>query len=300
MPTSVIQGFFPHGLPRLQGRTLPNAVQLPEQRTPAPVHGGHPLPALVRQRMETFFGAAFGDVRVHLDNAATSMGALAFTHGSHIHFAPGQYNPSTARGVEILAHELAHVVQQKSGRVRNPFGNGTAIVHDRTLEAEADRLAHQAVHRQNTVQPCMRHGIVQRAQQDDEEAKRLARAKRFAPELQSQKKEKEAKAQIVEDLKDRVRDLTREIKKVKVGATGSAYKHNYNNPIEIFEKLLPKVPWSEIEADYNDQTHELTVTLHMGGGNTVVGIYDSAANKVTVIHCGETTSGRGYGTNLGK
>src|SRR4051812_18021984 len=158
MPTSVIQGFFPHGLPRLQGRTLPNAVQLPEQRTPMPVHGGHPLPALVRQRMETFFGAAFGDVRVHLDGAATSIGALAFTHGSRIHFAPGHYNPSTARGVEMLAHELAHVVQQKSGRVRNPFGNGTAIVHDRALEAEADRAvqrltANRAEVAQRTVAP---------------------------------------------------------------------------------------------------------------------------------------------------
>jgi len=66
---------------------------------------------------------------------------LAFTHGSNIHFAPGQYDPSSARGQQILGHELAHVVQQRTGRVRNPFGTGLAVVQDPALEAEAEQTS---------------------------------------------------------------------------------------------------------------------------------------------------------------
>lgn len=143
---SVIQGFFPHALPRGTGAALPNAIQLP-QRTTFPAHGGQPLPSQVLQQMESFFRTSLSDVRVHLDGAAASIGALAFTHGSQIHFAPGRYNPATQRGLELLGHELAHVVQQRSGRVRNPFGVGTAIVQDRALEAEADRAGRLAAER---------------------------------------------------------------------------------------------------------------------------------------------------------
>jgi hypothetical protein len=45
----------------------------------------------------------------------------------------------------LLAHELVHVVQQRAGRVSNPFGGGVAVVQDQALEAEADRLGRQAV-----------------------------------------------------------------------------------------------------------------------------------------------------------
>jgi hypothetical protein len=47
-----------------------------------------PLPMNVRQRMEAAFRTSFADVRVHVGPLASSIGALAFTHGSHIHFAP--------------------------------------------------------------------------------------------------------------------------------------------------------------------------------------------------------------------
>jgi hypothetical protein len=64
---------------------------------------------------------------------------LAITEGSHIHFAPGRYSPTMVR--QLLQHELAHVIQQRSGRVRNPFGAGAAVVHHPALEAEAARAA---------------------------------------------------------------------------------------------------------------------------------------------------------------
>jgi hypothetical protein len=105
---------------------------------------GQPLPEPVRQKMESFFNTNFAEVRVHGGPQAPSIGALAFTHGSNLYFAPGQYNPTTNQGQQLLGHELAHVMQQRAGRVNNPFGAGIAVVQDRDLEAEADRMGLRA------------------------------------------------------------------------------------------------------------------------------------------------------------
>ena len=90
---------------------------------PAPVQRastGAPLPSSTRASMESSFGHDFGGVRVHTDSdaasQATSLGARAFTTGSDIYFAGGEYAPSTPGGTGLLAHELTHVVQQRSGR----------------------------------------------------------------------------------------------------------------------------------------------------------------------------------------
>ncbi len=77
---------------------------------------GRPLVPSLRRSMEARFGYDFSGVRVHDDpTAAAAAGALranAFTLGDHIAFAPGTYDPSTPQGRHLLAHELAHVVQQ--------------------------------------------------------------------------------------------------------------------------------------------------------------------------------------------
>lgn len=109
-----------------------------------PASGGWPLPRDIQAKMEAALGSAFSDVRVHVGSEASSIGALAFTWGSDIYFAPGQYNPHTSHGQFLLGHELQHVVQQRAGRVANPFGSGVAVVQDHMLEAEADRMGHQA------------------------------------------------------------------------------------------------------------------------------------------------------------
>lgn len=109
-----------------------------------PKAGGLPLPSDVRTKMETALGGDFSDVRVHVGHEATALGAIAYTWGTNIHFAPGQYNPHTIQGQKLLGHELWHVLQQKAGRVRNPFGGGVAVVQDHALEAEADRMGIKA------------------------------------------------------------------------------------------------------------------------------------------------------------
>jgi outer membrane protein OmpA-like peptidoglycan-associated protein len=77
---------------------------------------GEPLDAGTRAFMEPRFGYDFGQVRVHNNSAAAQsardVNALAFTVGNHIAFASGQYSPGSAQSNHLLAHELAHVVQQ--------------------------------------------------------------------------------------------------------------------------------------------------------------------------------------------
>jgi hypothetical protein len=169
----VIQGFFAEGRPPqpehlhrsgalspMHGRAAghPPAIQPRLAATdPAAAHGfeidpirlglvragGQQLPQAVLAKMEAAFGADFSAVRVHQGPQAARIGALAFTTGNDIYFAPGRYQPDTMQGQQLLGHELAHVVQQRQGRVR-AGGAGVSVVHDRMLEAEADRLGMRA------------------------------------------------------------------------------------------------------------------------------------------------------------
>jgi hypothetical protein len=79
---------------------------------------GEPLDRTARAFMEQRFAQDFGDVRIHADSRASSSAqsihANAYTHGHHIVFNSGQYAPDSSRGKHLLAHELAHVVQQRS------------------------------------------------------------------------------------------------------------------------------------------------------------------------------------------
>ena len=81
--------------------------------------GGSPLPGNVRAFLEPRFGFDFSQVRVHAGGEAArlnrALAAQAFTHGSDIYFGDGKYDPGVIAGKYLLAHELAHVVQQTDG-----------------------------------------------------------------------------------------------------------------------------------------------------------------------------------------
>ena len=79
--------------------------------------GSGSLPPALQTKMEHAFGARFDQVRVHEGGEAQALGASAYTQGTDLHFAPGQYQPGTPQGQELIGHELAHVVQQGEGRV---------------------------------------------------------------------------------------------------------------------------------------------------------------------------------------
>lgn len=80
---------------------------------------GAPLPPAVREQMSSALGDSFADVRVHHDGLSTALArsvqARAFTTGSDVFFARGEYQPQSPGGRELLAHELTHVVQGQRG-----------------------------------------------------------------------------------------------------------------------------------------------------------------------------------------
>lgn len=96
--------------------------------------------------MSQSFGTDFSDVKVHRDSqSAVDAGALAYTQGNDIHFAPGRYDPFSQSGRELLGHELTHVVQQREGRVQaNNQVNGMPLNDDKGLEKEADEMGANA------------------------------------------------------------------------------------------------------------------------------------------------------------
>jgi hypothetical protein len=108
---------------------------------------GRPLDGPARRLMETGFGADFGSVRVHTGPAATesakSVDAHAYTVGEDVVFRDGLYRPDTEAGRRMLAHELAHVVQQRRGPVPGtPAPGGIRISDPRDpFEQDADRIA---------------------------------------------------------------------------------------------------------------------------------------------------------------
>jgi hypothetical protein len=81
---------------------------------------GQPLDQATRAFMEQGFGHDFSCVRLHTDaravDSARAVNALAYTVGRNVVFGAGRYSPATPAGRSLLAHELAHVVQQSRGR----------------------------------------------------------------------------------------------------------------------------------------------------------------------------------------
>lgn len=107
------------------------AIASPTLATQLGQGGGHPLPSSTRHFMETRFDHDFGGVRVHSDNQSAQLNrglnAQAFTHGHHVYFGQGQYQPQTHSGQKLLAHELTHTIQQgaipRAKRLKTPSAN---------------------------------------------------------------------------------------------------------------------------------------------------------------------------------
>ncbi len=121
------QPLLQDGLPHTLHAKQHSPQQRPGAEAPALVgevlrSAGEPLDTPTRAFFEPRFGRDFSQVRAHADDRAArsahSVGAHAYTVGSHIVFAHGQYAPGGDRGRRLLAHELGHVVQQGSGPAR--------------------------------------------------------------------------------------------------------------------------------------------------------------------------------------
>src|SRR5262249_35722289 len=105
---------------------------------------GSGLPIQLQRKFEASLGVDLSSVRGHTRDASAdasrSVSAPAYAMGQDVHFGAGHYDPSSASGEHLLAHEVAHTVQQRGGSVSPKFqlevtGPGDAC------EVEADRAA---------------------------------------------------------------------------------------------------------------------------------------------------------------
>jgi hypothetical protein len=95
--------------------------------------------------MEAALGGKLAAVRVHISSYADAIGARAFTRGTDLFFAPGAYDPTSPQGLQLIGHELTHVIQQAQGRVAVNAKIGSAPANtDASLEQEADELGAKA------------------------------------------------------------------------------------------------------------------------------------------------------------
>jgi len=182
------------GLQRAIGNAGVGAM-LEEERSP--VHdvvnsgGGSPLAPDVREEMQGRLGHDFSDVRVHNDSraheSAQSVNAHAYTVGSNVVFQRDKYDPGSAAGKTMLAHELTHVVQQRNGPVDGSSAGGGIKVSDpsdrfeREASANAERVmsapapaaqlsaASAAVQRHEADEETAQGSFVQRAEAGEEE-----------------------------------------------------------------------------------------------------------------------------------
>jgi hypothetical protein len=96
----------------------------------APSSAGAVLPEAVRTEMESAFGADLSELRVHHDGAAHAAArheeARAFTAGRDVYFGQGAFDPGSAEGKRLLAHEVAHVLQQTGRRTSTRMIHATA------------------------------------------------------------------------------------------------------------------------------------------------------------------------------
>lgn len=119
-----------------------------QQFSEKPEHFFHPggakqktgnLPDNVLTDMGRLFQEDFSNVTVHQNSETTkNLNAVAYTQGDEVHFAPG-YDPYSSQGREFLGHELAHVIQQRSGRVETTHQElNLNVNNDNVLESEAN------------------------------------------------------------------------------------------------------------------------------------------------------------------
>ncbi len=101
-------------------------------------------------QMQKSFQTDFSNVNIHKNSeTAEKLGALAYTQGNDVYFAPRQFKPDTQKGKELIGHEFAHVVQQRQGKVQPNKQIGKFKINDNSvLEKEADEMGKKVANNQ--------------------------------------------------------------------------------------------------------------------------------------------------------
>lgn len=144
---------IPGGPARSDGQCPKRQVEAPGSPLPPITHEvlqspGQPLDAASRAYFEPRFGHDFSQVRVHAGakaaESARAVNALAYTVGRHVVFGHGRFAPYSAAGQRLLAHELAHTVQQRRAIMPSLERLGVSAPDDHH-ERQAENLAQSVV-----------------------------------------------------------------------------------------------------------------------------------------------------------
>jgi hypothetical protein len=192
------------GLQRAIGNSGVSALVSEEERSPVldvvGSGGGSPLDTETRADMESRLGHDFSDVRVHTDSrahdSARAVNAHAYTVGSNVVFQRDKYDPSSTEGKTMLAHELTHVVQQRSGPVDGtPTGGGVQVSDpsDR-FEQEAAANAERAVSAPAPAAVSPVGSAVQRQADEEEQPEEAAVQGAFVQRQEGEEEPEEAPA----------------------------------------------------------------------------------------------------------
>lgn len=151
-----------HGIQRLISRKRLSGGSdgeiLPEMSDPniqrIRTSGGAALPDGLRSTLEGAFQHDFKHVRIHTSgsdaSSAEALHAEAFTVENHIYFNSGNFNPHSQKGMELLAHELTHVVQHDEGRLNTSTGVSSPTD---SIEVEAVRKGAEIAQQVGTFRP---------------------------------------------------------------------------------------------------------------------------------------------------
>lgn len=245
----------------LQRKCIPEFAARNDLSVPSIVHDvirspGQALDSAARAFMEPRFGHDFGNVRVHADGkaaeSARAVGALAYTVGQDIVFAKSKHAPGTHAGRALLAHELAHTIQQRNG------GASTSADREETFESTANAAARTVANGGNVSQNLPACGQqIQRSPDPDPRWKNSAQAARYRGQIMANRIKKhgilskDARAKINQELAyfegDAKEAYLREVKPILFQTV----------PIEMPEEHVerkipePSITWSLVPRDPN-------------------------------------------------
>jgi hypothetical protein len=239
------------------------------------IGSGQPLPRTTREYFEPRFGRDLGDVRIHIDTGASqsakAFNSLAYTLGRHIVFGQGKFAPSSDSGRRLLAHELAHVVQQS---VRHRPMLARQLAQTPGYTAEQDQMLNCMIRAQHPAA-----GVVSDKEAFDICAKDLDyRGEFFVPTEDDRRQIVEGVLISAEDLRDYADALKTYSGWVRAGRVSLADRREIDPRIDFCERLLRalNLEASSDEAAVQQARAELSAAPAVGAAIPVAGAVVSA------------------------
>lgn len=222
-------------------------VKLTENSTPS-------LPPELLALFETKYNTDLSAIKIHLDDKqAEKMNAKAFTKGTHIYFAPNEYQPETKEGQDLIEHELRHVFQQ----------NELASIEDKdteSLEGDADSKGARNV---KPIKQERKNGNIQRKKkkEDDQEESSFTEEQYYRLTNEQQI--------LIENFGTEAHSIIKEWEDLRKIHTSENNKMTYKEYHSRLVKMVRKLDgsYNKLRADFNKTTSYWTVAFKLHGGD---------------------------------